>query len=254
MDHANNSLLQKCCNRLLTNLHIKPKLNAVKVLDQRLAKAVEPSVTRVEQTLTGFETKVADVGAQRVAKASQEVEKVTGKADCRGVRRARHREASGSSGGQGDLDGCRAALPRPTARLRRDPRDWWAGRRCVLRRRVRAPPRLGVVVVRSSEHVVSQDTYCTGYAGRCGWVRGACVVAGEAARRGLPALVRGAKREPRNHVAAGFCRQKFRKTNPEPRQTRRPREEVKLGNYALDDEKAPQKRVLDLGHVDTSAR
>ena len=66
---------------MLTNLHIKPKLNAVKVLDQRLAKAVEPSVTRVEQTLTGFETKVADVGAQRVAKASQEVEKVTGKAD-----------------------------------------------------------------------------------------------------------------------------------------------------------------------------
>lgn len=55
--------------------------HAVKVLDQRLAKAVEPSVTRVEQTLTGFETKVADVGAQRVAKASQEVEKVTGKAD-----------------------------------------------------------------------------------------------------------------------------------------------------------------------------
>jgi hypothetical protein len=54
--------------------------HAVKVLDQRLAKAVEPSVTRVEQTLTGFETKVADVGAQRVAKASQEVEKVTGKA------------------------------------------------------------------------------------------------------------------------------------------------------------------------------
>ena len=44
--------------------------------------------------------------------------------------------------------------------------------------------------------------------------------------------MRGAKREPHNHVAAGFCRQKFRKTNPEPRQTRRPREEVKLGNYA----------------------
>jgi hypothetical protein blinB_05184 len=55
--------------------------HAVKVLDQRLAKALEPSVARVEQTLAGFETKVADVGLQRVAEASKEVEKVTGKAD-----------------------------------------------------------------------------------------------------------------------------------------------------------------------------
>ena len=55
--------------------------HAVKVLDQRLAKAVAPSVARVEQTLAGFEAKVAFVGAQRVAEASQEVEEVTSQAD-----------------------------------------------------------------------------------------------------------------------------------------------------------------------------
>lgn len=55
--------------------------HAVKVLDLRLAKTVEPSVARVEQTLAGFETKVAEIGAQRVAEASQEVDKVTSKAD-----------------------------------------------------------------------------------------------------------------------------------------------------------------------------
>lgn len=59
----------------------KLEQHAVKVLDQRLAMAVEPSVARVEQTLTGFESKVAAVGAQRVAEASEEVEKVTGKAE-----------------------------------------------------------------------------------------------------------------------------------------------------------------------------
>lgn len=59
----------------------KLAVHAVKVLDQRLSKAVEPSVAKVDQTLAGFETKVADVGSQRVAEASQEVEKVTGKAD-----------------------------------------------------------------------------------------------------------------------------------------------------------------------------
>lgn len=55
--------------------------HAVKVLDQRLARAVEPSVARIGHTLAGFETKVAEVGAQRVAEASQQVEKVTSKAD-----------------------------------------------------------------------------------------------------------------------------------------------------------------------------
>lgn len=55
--------------------------HTVRVLDRRLAKAVEPSVRRIEQTLTGFETQVGEVGAQRVAEASQEVEQATGKAD-----------------------------------------------------------------------------------------------------------------------------------------------------------------------------
>lgn len=34
------------------------------------------------------------------------------------------------------------------------------------------------------------------------------------------------------------------------KKARRLGEEVKLGNYALDDEKAPQKRVLGLGYVE----
>lgn len=55
--------------------------HAVAVLDQRLAKAVGPSVARVEKSMAGFETRVAAVGAQRVAEASQEVEEMTGKAD-----------------------------------------------------------------------------------------------------------------------------------------------------------------------------
>lgn len=55
--------------------------HAVKVLDQRLAKAIRPSVARVEKTLAGFETKVAEVGFQRVSEASQKVEKVTSKAE-----------------------------------------------------------------------------------------------------------------------------------------------------------------------------
>lgn len=59
----------------------KLEQHAVKVLDARLAKAVEPSVARVEQTLAGFETQVAEVGAQRVTEAAQEVEQVTDRAD-----------------------------------------------------------------------------------------------------------------------------------------------------------------------------
>lgn len=55
--------------------------HTVKVLDLRLAKAVEPSVARVEQTLAGFDTQVAAVGASRIAETSQEIEKVTGKAE-----------------------------------------------------------------------------------------------------------------------------------------------------------------------------
>lgn len=59
----------------------KLSAHAVKVLDLRLAKAVEPSVARVEQTLAGFESEVAAVGAERVTEASQEIEKVTSKVD-----------------------------------------------------------------------------------------------------------------------------------------------------------------------------
>lgn len=71
----------------------KLEQHAIKVYDERLAKAVEPSVARVEQTLAGFESKVAAAGAQRVAEASQEVERVTSKVDdvVSGVRVAERR-------------------------------------------------------------------------------------------------------------------------------------------------------------------
>lgn len=59
----------------------KLEQHAVKVLDQRLAKAVEPSVARVEQTLAGFESRVGVVGAQQVAEASRKAAEVTAKAE-----------------------------------------------------------------------------------------------------------------------------------------------------------------------------
>lgn len=55
--------------------------HAVKVLDGRLAKAVETPVARVEGRLDGFDDRVTALGAQRLADASVEVEKVVGKAD-----------------------------------------------------------------------------------------------------------------------------------------------------------------------------
>ncbi len=55
--------------------------HAVKVLDARLAKAVEPSIVRVEKTLAGFERQVAELGAQRTVAAAQEVERVVAKGD-----------------------------------------------------------------------------------------------------------------------------------------------------------------------------
>lgn len=58
-----------------------------------MAKAVEPSIVRVEQTLTGFEQRVTDVGADRASLAAQEVEAVVAKADevVEAVRRAERR-------------------------------------------------------------------------------------------------------------------------------------------------------------------
>ena len=59
----------------------KLEQHAVKVLDARLASAVEPSIGQVEQTLAGFECQVAELGAQRTVAAAQEVERVVTKAD-----------------------------------------------------------------------------------------------------------------------------------------------------------------------------
>lgn len=55
--------------------------HAVGVLDERLARAVEGPVQRVEHTLDGVEQRVAAIGTQKAAEAAQAVEKVTGKAD-----------------------------------------------------------------------------------------------------------------------------------------------------------------------------
>lgn len=54
---------------------------AVRVLDERLARAVETPVQRVERTLDEVEQRVAAIGTQRVSEAAQAVEKVTDKAD-----------------------------------------------------------------------------------------------------------------------------------------------------------------------------
>lgn len=59
----------------------KLEQHAVKVLDARLAKAVDPTASRIEQTLAGFERQVAGLGAQRTVAVTQEVERVSAKAD-----------------------------------------------------------------------------------------------------------------------------------------------------------------------------
>lgn len=54
---------------------------AVRVLDERLAQAVEGPVQRVEHTLDEVEQRVAAIGTQKVSEAAQAVEMVTDKAD-----------------------------------------------------------------------------------------------------------------------------------------------------------------------------
>lgn len=54
---------------------------AVGVLDERLSVAVEERVQRIESTLDGYEQRVADIGAQKVADAAQKVAEVSDKAN-----------------------------------------------------------------------------------------------------------------------------------------------------------------------------
>jgi len=54
--------------------------HAVKVLDARLARAVDASLSRVETTVAGFEQRVASLGAERLAEVSAEVAGATVKA------------------------------------------------------------------------------------------------------------------------------------------------------------------------------
>ena len=49
---------------------------AVGVLDERLSVAVEERVQRIESTLDGYEQRVADIGAQKVAELSDKANKV----------------------------------------------------------------------------------------------------------------------------------------------------------------------------------
>lgn len=49
---------------------------AVGVLDERLSVAVEERVQRIESTLDGYEQRVADIGAQKVAEVSDKANKV----------------------------------------------------------------------------------------------------------------------------------------------------------------------------------
>ena len=54
---------------------------AVGVLDERLSVAVEERVQRIESTLDGYEQRVVDIGAQKVAETAQKVAEVSDKAD-----------------------------------------------------------------------------------------------------------------------------------------------------------------------------
>ena len=53
---------------------------AVGVLDRRLSEAVKEPVQRIESTLGGYEQRVADIGAQKVAEVTQKVDTVSDKA------------------------------------------------------------------------------------------------------------------------------------------------------------------------------
>ena len=54
---------------------------AVGVLDERLSVAVEERVQRIKSTLDGYEQRVVDIGAQKVAETAQKVAEVTDKAN-----------------------------------------------------------------------------------------------------------------------------------------------------------------------------
>lgn len=54
---------------------------AVGVLDERLSVAVEERIQRIESILDGYEQRVADIGAQKVAEAAQKVDTVIDKAN-----------------------------------------------------------------------------------------------------------------------------------------------------------------------------
>ena len=54
---------------------------AVGLLDARLTEAVKEPVQRIESTLDGYEQRVADIGAQKVAETAQKVAEVSDKAN-----------------------------------------------------------------------------------------------------------------------------------------------------------------------------
>lgn len=55
--------------------------HAVGVLDERLSVAVEERIQRIESILDGYEQRVADIGAQKVAETAQKVDTVIDKAN-----------------------------------------------------------------------------------------------------------------------------------------------------------------------------
>ncbi|MGJ9705157.1 hypothetical protein [Actinotignum sp. GS-2025b] len=55
--------------------------HAVRVLDQRLAQAVELPVKRIESTLEGFEERVSALGAEKVSEAAQKLDSMLAKAE-----------------------------------------------------------------------------------------------------------------------------------------------------------------------------
>ena len=54
---------------------------AVGVLDERLSVAVEERIQRIESILDGYEQRIADIGAQKVAETAQKVDTVIDKAN-----------------------------------------------------------------------------------------------------------------------------------------------------------------------------
>lgn len=212
-------------------------------LDSRLERALDPSVARIEQSLSGFEQRVSVVGAERASQAAREIEGVTAKADAL---------VDASKAAERRLETLEGKI------------TWTAvGRMCLAllplaavlfviggltmggcpRARVRPYARVGVVIVRSCACLVAQGTDRSGAPDCLHGVRRGGLVGGQAARRRLRPLVRSVRRGEEvmsmteDLQKCGICRRPLDKTTGSCPQCDQPQKELTY---------QPQKKLMYL--------